>query len=84
MSRVLTSFSTFKQICSYCDNMPLHKENYEIPYKTITTYKVKKGLLNAQVQFEVDREGKIRKITMPIPKKRAERVRQLLAVNVAS
>lgn len=62
--------------------MPLHKENYEIPYKTITTYKVKKGLLNAQVQFEVDREGKRRKITVPIPKKRAEQVRQLLATNV--
>jgi hypothetical protein len=64
--------------------LQLHKANYEIPYNTIKAYEVKKGLLNTQVKFEVDWEGKIRKITMPIPKKRAEQVRQLLAVNVAS
>ena len=63
--------------------LQLHRANYEIPYNTIKAYKVKKRLFSAQVKFEVDWEGKRRKITMPIPKKRAEQVRQLLASNVA-
>jgi hypothetical protein len=64
--------------------LQLHKANCEIPYNTIKAYEVEKGLLNAQAKFVVDWEVKRRKITMLIPKKRAERVRQLLAVNVAS
>jgi len=57
----------------------MHPENFEIPYDRIRSIKVNKGLFGANIEIEAIHEGSIKKIKLPIPKKRFDDVK--LVVN---
>ena len=64
--------------------LKLHPESCEVPYGSIESIKVKKGMFGAKMEIEAVWKGKTEKFDLPIPKKRSEEVERILALYLPS
>lgn len=61
----------------------MHKDSFELPYSSIRSVRVKKGLAGAKLIVEVEWQGKIENVNLKIPKKRVDEVREILQTKVS-
>lgn len=56
----------------------LHPDSFEIPYENIESIKLSKGLLSANMEIKAVWKGEIRRIKLPIPKKKFDEVKKIV------